>query len=521
MSLISRHDTDVDQLAAPALDGGVLVWPSAELILEWVEANRRLREHRTSALPGAEQVASGPLPIATGHQPEMMHPGVWIKLVAAARLARATKRRALFVCVDNDLTDGIPLARPVRVDSRWRSKVVALGVGASRTFEQEPPHGSAHWESLFGDGDLSRDGAALPVFRDGFLGDAAGQANDYISRWKRGIDAITLACGESPIDMVRVSETFLSNGATESDRSFPFVAHLLVHAVEFAASYNHALVEYRTQRGIRGEAHPIPNLAIDGDRVELPMWVSRADGPRMRLHVARQVGHVALFADSTVVCTLDSDRLLQNPLKELRAALGDRLIRPRALLLTMYLRLYVCDLFIHGIGGAKYDIITDSIIRDFFRVEPPAYACVSATARLGLNDAVSNGTVDGVSVARHRLRTARFNPQRLIPQADVVGEVATALAERDRAIGAARNLRDNARHDHAGRRVAFQRIRSANQNIAHLCPALAVDAERALTAALQAAEDRVVTHSREWFTGLYTLPQLRALCARLPWQDSH
>ena len=29
------------------------------------------------------------------------------------------------------------------------------------------------------------------------------------------------------------------------------------------------------------------------------------------------------------------------------------------------------DLFIHGIGGAKYDELTDEIIRRFFGIEPP------------------------------------------------------------------------------------------------------------------------------------------------------
>ena len=33
-------------------------------------------------------------------------------------------------------------------------------------------------------------------------------------------------------------------------------------------------------------------------------------------------------------------------------------IRPRAILTTLYSRLFLSDLFIHGIGGAKYDAWT-------------------------------------------------------------------------------------------------------------------------------------------------------------------
>ena len=57
-------------------------------------------------------------------------------------------------------------------------------------------------------------------------------------------------------------------------------------------------------------------------------------------------------------------------------------IRPRALITTMYARLFLSDLFIHGIGGAKYDELTDAIIRRFFGIEPPAYMTVTGTVRL-------------------------------------------------------------------------------------------------------------------------------------------
>ena len=48
-------------------------------------------------------------------------------------------------------------------------------------------------------------------------------------------------------------------------------------------------------------------------------------------------------------------------------------LRPRALTLTLFARLCLGDFFIHGIGGGKYDEVTDAIIRDYFGVEPPAY----------------------------------------------------------------------------------------------------------------------------------------------------
>ena len=45
-------------------------------------------------------------------------------------------------------------------------------------------------------------------------------------------------------------------------------------------------------------------------------------------------------------------------------------LRPRALTLTLFARVCLGDFFIHGIGGGKYDEVTDAIIRDYFGIEP-------------------------------------------------------------------------------------------------------------------------------------------------------
>ena len=43
---------------------------------------------------------------------------------------------------------------------------------------------------------------------------------------------------------------------------------------------------------------------------------------------------------------------------------------PGALTLTLFARVCLGDFFIHGIGGGKYDEVTDAIIRDYFGIEP-------------------------------------------------------------------------------------------------------------------------------------------------------
>jgi hypothetical protein len=76
----------------------------------------------------------------------------------------------------------------------------------------------------------------------------------------------------------------------------------------------------------------------------------------------------------------------------------------------MYARLLLCDLFFHGIGGAKYDQLTDMIIERFFGLSPPAFLTLTATALLPIRHTpVSQGDLQRVN---HLLRELRFNPQR-------------------------------------------------------------------------------------------------------------
>ena len=79
----------------------------------------------------------------------------------------------------------------------------------------------------------------------------------------------------------------------------------------------------------------------------------------------------------------------------------------------MWARLLVADLFIHGIGGAKYDRVTDDIIRRYFKIEPPGMACVSAT--LTLDVPAPEVTQEDLLTAERRLRDIRFKPHRYLP----------------------------------------------------------------------------------------------------------
>ena len=87
-------------------------------------------------------------------------------------------------------------------------------------------------------------------------------------------------------------------------------------------------------------------------------------------------------------------------------------LRTRALTTTLFARLVLGDLFLHGIGGAKYDQVTDQIVRLFFGFEPPEFATVSATLRLPIAHEAADFSDAGQW--QRRLRELRYHPEQFV-----------------------------------------------------------------------------------------------------------
>ena len=156
-----------------------------------------------------------------------------------------------------------------------------------------------------------------------------------------------------------------------------FAAHLLARLPEFHAIHNEAVREYRRAHRVRSLSHPVPELAedgglaggpamgVDGRRAPSPASFRPLDRRRNRpLRSAVVGGPVAASAEG------DAGRAVER-LLELQH--GGVRIRSRALVTTLWARLALGDLFIHGIGGAKYDRVTDLLMERFFGLHPPGF----------------------------------------------------------------------------------------------------------------------------------------------------
>jgi hypothetical protein len=99
------------------------------------------------------------------------------------------------------------------------------------------------------------------------------------------------------------------------------------------------------------------------------------------------------------------ERLMELPRQGIR-------VRSRALITTLWARLVLGDLFLHGIGGAKYDQVTDAVIDRFFGLVPPGYLVLSATLLLPIPRQRS-GAEEARAIER-RLRDLDWHPETAI-----------------------------------------------------------------------------------------------------------
>ncbi len=150
--------------------------------------------------------------------------------------------------------------------------------------------------------------------------------------------------------------------------------------------------------------------------IEVPFWIWREGDQRRKIFILREKEKNYLYNDSYgKIFHIEKDSL--KSLSSLKTFLKEKKlkIRPKALLLTLYNRLFISDLFIHGLGGAKYDLVTDEIIREFFKVEPPHFLVVSCTLYLDFKSSFESSDAK-ISTLKKEIRDLGFNPQRYIDE---------------------------------------------------------------------------------------------------------
>lgn len=473
--MISLHE-----LRAPSNDGDILYYPDLSLITELIKENQKkfstvqslifdhpLIELRLLAKQEAVNAAVAflrsndqeikvdmglPL-LVSGHQPELFHPGVWIKNFALHSIAKKHGLTPLNLIIDNDVAKNASISVPRIADGVKKSGVVNCNFDKDNSgmpfedwtiknheifdrFSESLKELTSDWESIPMGVSFWQD-----VSRAVGMGLKPGLAFTHARRkWEQHLGCNNL---ELPVSTLCSTSSFSL-----------FAMDIISKAEGFANLFNQAVATYRTKHGLKSKNHPFPDLGVAKGWAETPFWLLLpGESRRQRLGVKKEAsGEIILGTPGPQGIRISlgvNDQL--TALRNLEMQ-GTR-IRPRALSTTIFARLVLSDAFIHGIGGAKYDEVTDQMIQNFYQVTPPAFMVVSATARLNLVKKIK--TENEVKVANQVARDIWWNPQRHPPlQPDSQWD--TLIAQRQK-------LFDLPCNTHIERKERYQKLR-ANLN---------------------------------------------------------
>jgi hypothetical protein len=395
--------------------------------------------------------------ILTGHQPELFHPGVWVKNFATQALAQDVGGIGLHLIVDNDTVKSTELRLPV-----WPGDDLSSVRIVSLPFDRpgmEMPYELRQIQDLDCFLSFPQRVAAMtanwgyePLLRR--LWPTQLPAQDFtLSRcfvhMRRGCEqAWGCVNWELPVSVLAKTAAFAQ-----------FVDRIVADLPRFQQVYNASVLAYRRRYRIRSQHHPVPLLDSD----EAPFWGPASEsGRRGRLQRSSR-------------CPRDA-------------------VRPRALTLTLFARLLLGDFFIHGIGGGKYDEVTDAIIRDYYHLDPPGYGVLSATLFLPLPQ-LPLPEADSRKL-KQQYRDLIWNPQRYVDDAEEIKAKKEWLIRHEP-------------QDRRARRGWFQELRATTEQLrARLAEPLAtIESTLASAQVLEEAQRRLCRRDFSWI--LYPEAELK------------
>jgi hypothetical protein len=468
------------------------------------EALRLAHEHTRNYCDVRQDVNGSAACFVSGHQPQLFHPGVWFKNFVLDDLRRRHDGVSIHLLIDNDVCHGPAIRVPVGPTGAPHVQAVPFDQPSAAIPYEERALIDRELFQSFGrrSADAIQDLVARPIV------ESAWESVVAEARQTRNLGhllsivrhRIEVAWGrrnlELPLSLLCETRPFSV-----------FVCSLLLRHEEFHEVHNERLREYRASRRIRSRSHPVPELAVIDGWHEVPFWIWTKVDPVRRPMFVRASGEAVCITDRTTAWRIACEGRPESQIDAVRSLsqAGVR-IRPRALATTMFVRLFLADVFLHGIGGAKYDELTDAIVCGLWGCHPPAYLTVTATLRLPVDRPVDRAP--SLSEIRQRIRQLRFHPERFwTPDTSIeIDQVSSWIEAKRQAIHADPSTCDRARrHEH---------IVQANL---HLCEFVEEKRRRlveSLAAATARARAETILNSREYSFCLFPAPLLRSTMDR-------
>lgn len=360
--------------------------------------------------------------ILTGHEPIFYHPGIWIKNHLAYHLAESLKGISINLVVDSDsCTAGFMYVPCFSKESASIQKVSFVEGKETQAYEEisfEMVEVIEHFKDKV-DALLRKNNhddvkatvknmqimfdCFIHQMRHAYLQGCKDMTGLFTSARKGMENAFGIKNLEIPVSLMCNTKGFYS-----------FFLHILYNARQFAEIHNEKLNDYRNIHAISSKANPVPDLEIHDTLVELPFWIWEKGGTRNKCYARYDAGSIIVTNGNQMEWALKKDEEPQKIISRLRSLESQPShtikLRPRAITLTMFSRLFLSDVFIHGTGGSRYDVITNGIMKDFLHINPPKY--ITTTTTLFLPVKTQDIDAKTFPALQKELNDMRTNPER-------------------------------------------------------------------------------------------------------------
>jgi len=285
--------------------------------------------------------------IMAGHQPVIYHEGILEKIRRLADLSRSTGALAINVAIDTDEGDGGRVLWPLVQGEDLLIKQRSISTEGT-VYREQGCKPADDVVSIFSEmrKDLETSGRS-----------DLGASVDHIARIYASLEGQSIAVANAIARMALCGGGYFEvplSHLMQLPTLVGIVQELFVDGGRFVATYNATLDTYRREHKIKNVANPFPNMAVDEEVVEMPFWL-------LKNHRREPV---------------------KVPISKLSTYLQGKEVAPRGGVVTLLLRGLCSDLFIHGLGGAKYDPFVDELAAAYWKVSLPRFVVASATRYL-------------------------------------------------------------------------------------------------------------------------------------------
>ncbi len=408
--------------------------------------------------------------VATGHQAWLWHPGILAKDWSAIEASKRWEAKVLHLVVDHDVNEAGRFTFPRKEGSQLFAETVQLvrqqtGVPTGMQAAQPINDWQRNLEQVKQKIHPAYE-AGVQRLLDALPGLSKSRT---LAEQVTQLQFLVTGLADAELDLCYSSDFAREKAFLE------LVQHMVDDASRCVQTYNRATLAY-PQAGIAA-------LHVDRERIELPLWWLQWGQPRQRVFVD--------IADTKPMLVTETGEQISihEPTED------EPRLAPKAILLSAYMRTRRVNLFIHGLGGETYDLVTEAWWQQWRDEELNARAIVSANVYLPFKEPVA--TVEDLC---HEIWRAHWLPHNMDRALQLQGESVNRKWQLIQDMDMDRNRQR--------RKKAWQEINAINHALVECHTDVIEKSQAALEQARVGLKNKSVSNKRDWPAVFNDLEQL-------------